>query len=124
MKTRSHKDTVAKAISEKLKTHTPAPWTFQAWNERYPNEQLAENYYFINAGETGAKGFRLAGYLSLPDVSLITAAPKLLEALQAIYARLQGEYDHPALVKYGLLLTDSDEDILNIAGAAIEEAEG
>jgi hypothetical protein len=40
------------------------------------------------------------------------------EALQAIVARLKGEWDSPALTKFGPLLTRTDQDVYDIAACA------
>ena len=50
------------------------------------------------------------------------AAQGLRGALQAIAARIQGEYDNPALVKQGSLSTDIRTDCLNYAQAALRGA--
>ncbi len=54
---------------------------------------------------------------------LFAAAPDMLEALTAIQARLHGEWDNPALVKFGPL-GDSLGDVNAIVRAAIAKAEG
>lgn len=46
---------------------------------------------------------------------LISEAPNMKKALEAIVARINGEWDHPSLVAHGPLLANSDEDILIIA---------
>jgi hypothetical protein len=50
---------------------------------------------------------------------LLAGAPQLLMALEAIKARIDGEYDHPALVAFGALRVNTEEDILEIATQAI-----
>lgn len=40
--------------------------------------------------------------------------PELLNALNAIQARIEGVWDHPALIEYGELHTDPTQDILRI----------
>lgn len=47
---------------------------------------------------------------------------ELVAALQAIRARLEGEFDHPALMAYGPLTTVTG-DIGTIANAALAKAE-
>lgn len=54
---------------------------------------------------------------------LFAAAPELLDALKAILARLNGEWDNPALTKIGPLSTEG-ADIEFIARAAIVKAKG
>lgn len=56
--------------------------------------------------------------------TLLAAAPDLLEALEAIQARIKGEYDNPALRKVGPLSSSVDEDIEWIASQAINKAKG
>lgn len=46
----------------------------------------------------------------------------LLAALEAIEARISGEWDNPALVSFGELSTNTDDDVLRIARAAIAAA--
>lgn len=48
----------------------------------------------------------------------------LLEALEAIEARISGTWDNPALVAFGPLSTNTDADCLSIARAAIAKANG
>ena len=45
-------------------------------------------------------------------------------ALEAIKARINGEWDHPALVAIGALHTNPETDCLRIAEAAIAKAKG
>lgn len=63
----------------------------------------------------------LNGAIDLLKERLVNA--ELLEALKAIDARLSGEFDNPALVKYGML-SDSNGDISRLARRAISKAEG
>jgi hypothetical protein len=49
---------------------------------------------------------------------------RLRSALSAIVARVNGEWDHPALVAYGPLQTDSAADCYAIAEAALSAKEG
>lgn len=50
----------------------------------------------------------------------MTKEKMLLEALTAIKARIQGEYDNPALLAYGALTCDSADDVLTIADTALK----
>jgi len=56
--------------------------------------------------------------------NLLEAAPELLATLEAVRARINGEFDHPELVKMGPLMADSDDDILAWCAAAIAKAKG
>lgn len=49
---------------------------------------------------------------------------ELLAALKAIKARIDGDYDNPALVAFGPLHTDISLDCALLADAAIAKAEG
>lgn len=55
---------------------------------------------------------------------LIAAAPDLLQALEAILARVNGEWDNPSLVKYGALCQNQDDDITGMVKEAIAKAKG
>lgn len=55
--------------------------------------------------------------------NLIMAAPELLEALEAIQARINGDFDNPSLLKFGTL-DKLDGDCGSIASAAIAKAWG
>lgn len=46
------------------------------------------------------------------------------EALEAIVARIEGDFDHAALVKQGVLTLDSKADIKGFAKAALALAKG
>jgi hypothetical protein len=45
----------------------------------------------------------------------------LATALVAITARIEGEFDNPALVAFGPLMPNTDADVLRIAGAALKQ---
>ncbi len=46
----------------------------------------------------------------------------LIEALFAVGARINGDFDHPALVAYGPLLPDTETDCLAIVVKSLEKA--
>jgi hypothetical protein len=46
---------------------------------------------------------------------------QLEQTLQAIRARMQGEFDHPALEKFGALNTDPQIDILSMVNSALND---
>lgn len=56
-----------------------------------------------------------------PDCILHNAAPRLISALEAIRARIAGEYDHPALQPFGPLET-VEGDCAEIARVALARA--
>ena len=58
------------------------------------------------------------------NAQLIAAAPEMLKCLQAIVARIQGVYDNPALIEWGGLHHNSDQDILKHAKKLITKATG
>ena len=58
------------------------------------------------------------------NAHLIAATPAMYKALQAIEARLQGNFDHPALIMHGMLTHDRAADVLRFARAAIAQAKG
>jgi hypothetical protein len=55
-------------------------------------------------------------------VQACNAHAELVTALTAIVARINGEWDNPALVGFGPLDVNSDNDILAIANAALAKA--
>lgn len=61
---------------------------------------------------------------STKRAKMAQAAPELLEALEAIRARINGEYDNPSLVSIGSLRYNTDDDVLRIATQAISRATG
>lgn len=81
-------------------------------------------------------GRNIAVVYDKKDTQLIAAAPDLLferdrlreinaglvEALQAIEARIDGVWDHPALVKIGPLFSDETVDVARISRAALNVA--
>jgi len=55
-------------------------------------------------------------------VRAVNAHDALVAALEAIRARISGEWDHPALVAIGALETDQGTDVMRIVRAALEIA--
>jgi len=51
------------------------------------------------------------------------AGPELVTALEAICARIHGDFDHPALAAFGPLL-NTEADIMSIASTALARAKG
>jgi len=70
--------------------YTPGPWRL---NDPYAGRAhvLSDDYHSIDAGHgflgdppQREPGFGIMGFMSLADARLISAAPELLEALQAV----------------------------------------
>jgi len=103
--------------------HTPGPW--------HVGDLAAPNLAGRNALVYAPSGYAVADAkifhckFGVPEMEanarLIAAAPDLLEALEAIRARIDGEWDNPALVKFGGL-RDTKEDIHALATEAIAKA--
>ncbi len=60
----------------------------------------------------------------LANACLIENSPDMFEALEAIQARVNGDYDHPALLKFGPLSHNIQADIALMATRAITKAKG
>jgi hypothetical protein len=56
------------------------------------------------------------------NAQAIAAVPELIAALQAIQARIAGEWDNPALVAYGPLSPNSINDIKIMCANALAKA--
>jgi hypothetical protein len=93
--------------------HTPAPWAVAS---NGASVKIVDGEGKAVAMITPRRG-RWNG-------DLIAAAPKLLSALEAIEARINGVYDCPALVAIGPLHHDTQWDCLRIAEEAIAKAKG
>jgi len=61
---------------------------------------------------------------SLHDANLIAAAPDMLAALEAIDARISGDWSNEALIGFGPCSTNQQLDIQDIARTAIIKAKG
>jgi len=110
-------------VVKKKEKHTPGPWkaTADETVQGYPSYRIDSPTVSILASlvfetKEDRDSFGAA------NAKLIAAAPDLLEALQAIRARINGEWNHLALVKFGGLTTVT-EDCLQIADAAIKKGE-
>jgi hypothetical protein len=57
-----------------------------------------------------------------PVRAALRLVPDLVEALEAIQARRDGEWDHPALLRFGALSTSTEADINRILTAALKKA--
>ena len=75
-------------------SHTPGPWLVDADTGEHRRRLIEPGYHFIDAGkgyysENDGLGFRLAGYMSLADATLIAAAPELLNALEYLLSKCE-----------------------------------
>ena len=105
--------------------HTPGPWRVE---DRHPQRaclEISSKYpgdvalvYHYRAGPDGEDPQADA------DARLIAAAPELLRALEAIVARVTGEFDSTALEEFGPLSTWAADDIIALARAAIAKTTG
>jgi len=84
------------------------------WLQEHEQSGQADCGCKLKVGTTGA---------ALWFCSIHETAPELLEALRAIKARINGEWDHPALTKQGPLNSITPQDILEIAEKAIAKAD-
>jgi len=82
-------------------------------------EELCKDYQW--GGEEDGDYLDIEGPFDLP-VTPDTGISIAIEALQAIWARIQGEFDHPALVKFGPLGM-LDGDIGTISSEALAKLE-
>lgn len=118
-----------------MSQHTPGPWHIDYQQDDAPyivaeqgkawdNPTICHLYQDVTPEDSVTIGRWLE---ALPNATanarLIASAPELLSALNAIVARIQGDWDHPDLVRYGPLQLAS-HDCLEIARAAIAKAEG
>ncbi|HET7150857.1 MAG TPA: hypothetical protein VFI60_05565 [Candidatus Acidoferrum sp.] len=105
--------------------HTKGPWK-QGDGKRWDSHAIFTD---DGTGFNGSGRFiarcegATSGFDNEANARLIAAAPDLLEALTAIRARISGEWDNPALLKFGPL-SDMTSDIQIIARTAIAKAEG
>lgn len=101
--------------------HTPGPW--------YCADLMHDGRSVVVIQSASINEDNYVGEVDVEDAQgeanarLIAAAPDLLDALEAIRARLDGEYDHPALVKYGALAGTMD-DVRQLVRDAIDKVRG
>jgi len=102
-----------------MSEHTPSPWrAMQRPHTKGPPSTAPEDahldYFHIQAGEVGADGWEMSGYMRPADAHLIAAAPELLTAARFVLNYIKNE-------EGGLGLTLKSGDLLR---AAIAKAEG
>lgn len=95
--------------------HTPGPW-------RVRND--AKDWAIIGAEPSWVTAVDKRNHSAEANAHLIAAAPDMLRALEAIRARIDGDWDHPSLVAMGPLNTDIILDCARYADAAITRARG
>lgn len=104
--------------------HTPGPWRL---DYKRHNVDVDNEHAIIDGKGTYLGLFRATVAdedCGKANARLIAAAPAMLAALEAIIARIDGEYDNPALVAFGPLSIDTETDCKDIAVAAIAKARG
>ena len=91
--------------------------------------QTLKPFAIVHTGELNT--YRLIGegaastpFESKQNANRLVAVPELINALRAIVARIEGNFDCPALVEYGLLSPDIKMDVLCIAEAALKQIPG
>jgi hypothetical protein len=99
--------------------HSAWPWKLKDGNIYTKN-----NEYIIRNGQADFSTMSPHREEQNANLILIAAAPDMREALEAINALLSGEWDSPALLKYGELSTNQADDISRIVSEAIQKAEG
>lgn len=94
------------------KTERPAP-------ETIANVRKKENAHFVALAHNMMPTLlEIADDL---DSIIMPALLRAVETLEAIRARMNGEFDHPALIKYGPLSATRDDDILAMLNSALGE---
>ena len=114
--------------------HSPLPWRVddnivEDWDFKILSDGMPENMSEIaslpveGSGETSTELVQEANAELI--VRCVNQHDGLVEALEAIKARINGEWDNPALVKHGPLHASTTVDILGIiAGAESRQREG
>lgn len=96
--------------------HTPTPWYAKGGQ-----------VYSENTGRTVALLYSITqtdDANAALIVRAVNAHEALVRALEAIVARIVGEYDHPSLMAVGPLLPNTQEDVKRFAQAALRAAKG
>jgi hypothetical protein len=101
------------------KNHTPGEWMFSKNSHDYSVYSDQNPATIANVLNTSRE---ISDEEAEANARLMASAPKLVHALTAIVARIQGDFDNPALMAYGELWPNSEADILRIARKALSEA--
>ena len=89
-------------------------------------------YYAANTGNIHDQGLvivedtgkTIAVVYDNQNSDILAAAPDMYEALKAIVARIDGDFDNPELMKRGPLSFYGMNDIVRFANEALAKAEG
>lgn len=117
-----------------MKKHTPGPWVVKESGEANVCTIMRtdERNWLAIVRQNG----ELSVATEAANAELMASAPDLLaerdrlrevnagliEAMQAIEARIDGVWDRPALLKYGPMFSDGTEDVARISRAALDIA--
>jgi len=105
--------------------HTPTPWHLGNFREVkdtfYAKPDNVDSIGMIFCSNRTPEGAHAnAAFI----VRAVNNHEALVEALEAIEARINGDYDCPALIKYGSLNVVGYEDVLTMAQKALAAAKG
>lgn len=118
---------------------TPRPWTSNANRTPWVIKRIGKQLYIETDDQNAMAPFVADMQLSdcqsdeerettLANADFIVRAVNsyeaMREALEAIMARIKGEYDNPSLLKQGELHTHVTQDIYRFAKVALKLAEG
>lgn len=106
---------------------TPGPWMYRQDEGGRP--AMHSDWQVYAAGSTHDRiapvaRLELRGHQAAHNARLIAAAPEMAEALAAIVARINGEWDNPALLKWGALHPNAERDIEANARAILARLHG
>lgn len=113
-----------KQIREEYRAHTPGPWECHPTSHHSHDYRLSLKHGPMPARHPGEDSSEAHNARARANAHVIAAAPELLSALEAIAARIVGDWDNPALVAFGPLTSNTSDDTLTIARAAIARAKG
>lgn len=102
-----------------MSQHTAEPWHVNAIDSKRKRIVGDETSTGWDKLQINSAHHTIATVYHGPDARLIASAPEMRLALEAIVARINGEYDHPALKRYGPLKELMLNDIYDIASAAL-----
>ncbi len=104
-------------------THTPLPWRIGVRTAHSKRDIYGPKGELVTLSDAVFTSLEEAQANAAFIVRACNNHYDLIAALEAIMARLKGEFDHPALMAIGPLST-TDADIGTIAEAALSKAKG